>query len=85
MSYLTKNNLSMNEEFDAEESFMMCMCAHLFSFVRSLIKDERVIATVVRESLESLERNHVEGESNIKSYLMATAKRFSMNYLKKSL
>lgn len=72
----------MCEEIDEYDETVRIMSAHLFAYVRSLIKDERVIVTIVRESLESLDRMKIAGKENIKSFLVTCAHNYSLNYLK---
>lgn len=73
----------MCEEINEDQETIRIMAAHLFAYVRSLIKDERVIVTIVRESLEALDRTKITGKENIKSFLVTCAHDYSLNYLKK--
>lgn len=72
----------MCDEAEIEDWYIMSASANLFSYVRSLIKDEKAVITIVRESLEAMYRAKIQGEANIRSFLKTTARNYSLNFLK---
>lgn len=73
----------MNENLiEEEDEFLEQMGGFLCSHVRQLIKNESVVVRIVKESFESMATIKIVGRDNIKAFLVTTARKYSMNYLK---